>query len=284
MAWGGFVTSIDAGMAFPDWPTSLGSYNFLNPVDGWYEITPYLAEHGHRLIASAVGLLTVILAVWTWMTDPRRWMRWLAVAAVALVIFQGVLGGLRVLFVSLDLAAVHACVAQIFFATIVALTVFTSRSWLEREALLEPSPQANRFVRWSAFATTAVYVQIVLGALLRHQGAGIHPWYVGFHVTGAFIASAAVIWVFALAFKHLWAERLYRRAATGMALTLLAQFALGLTALLVIMSETYAGIRSPLQILLNSTHLIVGALLFASLVRMTLLTYRRHPVSASTSA
>ncbi|PSQ82938.1 MAG: hypothetical protein BRD40_02395 [Bacteroidetes bacterium QS_1_65_9] len=78
LAWGGVVTSIDAGMAFPDWPTSLGSYNWLNPVDRWWANPAYLAEHGHRILGSVTGLLTLTLAVWTWQTDPRAWMRWLS--------------------------------------------------------------------------------------------------------------------------------------------------------------------------------------------------------------
>jgi hypothetical protein len=105
ICWGGVVTSIGAGMAFPDWPTSLGSYNLLNPVDEWWTVPAYLAEHGHRLIASLVGMMTVILAAWTWWDDPRAWMRNLGIGAVILVIVQGVLGGLRVLWVSIDLAA-----------------------------------------------------------------------------------------------------------------------------------------------------------------------------------
>ena len=90
LSWGGVVTSIGAGMAFPDWPTSLGSYNLLNPVEGWWQVPAYLAEHGHRLIASLVGLLTVILAAWTWWEDPRAWMRKLGLGAVALVVAAGV--------------------------------------------------------------------------------------------------------------------------------------------------------------------------------------------------
>src|SRR5690554_6485033 len=112
IGWGGFVTSIDAGLAVPDWPTSFNSYDPFNPWPEWWTLTPVLAEHGHRLLGALVGLLTIGLAVWTWRFDERRWMRRLGFGALVLVILQGTLGGLRVVFASLDLAVVHACVAQ----------------------------------------------------------------------------------------------------------------------------------------------------------------------------
>jgi len=125
---GALVTSNDAGLAVPDWPTSFGS---------WYRIPPMVGgvkyEHGHRMIAQFVGLLTIIFAVWTQRKEPRSWMRKLGWAALALVIFQGILGGLTVkMLLPWYVSSAHAMFAQTFFSLVILLTVFTSRRWIER--------------------------------------------------------------------------------------------------------------------------------------------------------
>ena len=173
-AGGAFVTSIEAGLSVPDWPSSYGSYDPFNPWPGWWRVTPLLAEHGHRLLGMLTGLLTTVLAIWTWFAERRRWLRWLAVGALALVSFQGLLGGLRVVWLSLDLAVVHASVAQLFLGLIVALAVFTSKGWLTAGALPDDARDA-RLWRLALAVPGAVWLQIILGALLRHPGTGIHP-------------------------------------------------------------------------------------------------------------
>ena len=274
ICWGGFVTSIEAGMAFPDWPTSLGSYNLINPVDRWWAVTPYLAEHGHRLIAGAVGFLTIGLAVWTWRSDPRSWMHRLGWAALALVIFQGLLGGLRVLWVSLDLAMVHASVAQIFFATLVAMTLFTTRMWREREGLLPEGTTTDRFRRLALMTSGLIYLQIVLGALLRHPGRGVDGVFAAIHVTGAFLVTGAVFALFVMAQKH-YAGNVVLKRATGALVGIVGlQFALGLAAYVLMLYEAPEGIRSTAQVLLTVGHLVVGALLFAGSVVTALLARR----------
>ncbi len=274
ISWGGFVTSINAGMAFPDWPTSLGSYNWINPVDKWWSITPYLAEHGHRLIASLVGAMTVVLAVWTWRADPRRWMRRLGWGALALVVAQGVLGGLRVLWVSLDLAMVHACVAQIFFALLVAMTLFTTETWRTGGGILPDTDAATRLRRLSFVTTGLIYLQIVLGALLRHPGGGLDVGFAAIHITGAFVVVGLVVGVFVLAQKH-FAHNASVRWSTGALLGAVGlQFALGLFAFILMLYEAPQGIRSALQIILTVAHLVVGALLFAASVVTSLLLAR----------
>lgn len=275
ICWGGVVTSIGAGMAFPDWPTSLGSYNLINPVDEWWTVPAYLAEHGHRLIASLVGMFTVVLAAWTWWADPRAWMRKLAVAAALLVVVQGILGGLRVLWVSIDLAAVHACVAQLFFATLVAMTLFTTDTWRNQRGVIGGG-QNGRWLRWLAYATTgAIYLQIVLGALLRHSGGGVSPGFAAVHVTGAFGVVGLVLAVFVVAEKHFDDVPTVRRAAWALLGAMGLQFALGLAALLVMLyAEPQTG-WSLFSVLLTVAHLVVGALLFGSSIVTTLLVARR---------
>lgn len=282
ICWGGVVTSIGAGMAFPDWPTSLGSYNLINPVDEWWTVPAYLAEHGHRLIASLVGMLTVGLAAWTWWADPRAWMRKLGIAAVALVVAQGILGGLRVLWVSIDLAAVHACVAQLFFAVLVAMTLFTTDTWRNRRGIL-PDDSSGTRLRWMAYASTAViYLQIVLGALLRHSGGGVSPGFTAVHVTGAFVVVGLVLAVFVVAEKHYDDVPAVRRAAWGLFGAMGLQFALGLAALLVMLyAEPQTGL-SLFSVLLTVAHLVVGALLFGTSIVTTLLVARQPQTESAT--
>lgn len=274
ISWGGFVTSINAGMAFPDWPSSMGSYNWINPVDQWWTITPYLAEHGHRLIASLVGALTVILAVWTWRSDPRRWMRTLGWGALALVIVQGVLGGLRVLWISLDFAVVHACAAQIFFAMLVAMTLFTTDTWRTQSGVLPDTHAATRLRRLSHVTTAVIYLQIVLGALLRHPGGGLDGVFAAIHVTGAFVVVGLVMSVFIVAQKHFAHKSTVQWAVGSLLGTVGLQFALGLAAFVLMLYEAPQGIRSGLQIALTVAHLVVGALLFAAAVVTSLLVAR----------
>src|SRR5574342_1114841 len=124
---GGLVTSKGAGLAVPDWPTTFGYNMFLYP---WSKMVGNIFyEHSHRLVASSVGLLTVALALTLWFGEQRRWLRWLGVAALGLVIVQGVIGGLRVILLEHTLAIIHAAFAQAFFALTVSLVVFTSSGW-----------------------------------------------------------------------------------------------------------------------------------------------------------
>src|SRR4051794_19170153 len=130
---GGLVTSHGAGMSVPDWPNSFGYNMFLLPPSRWLttEAGGVFYEHSHRLMGSVVGMLSIALAVWAWRVEPRRWVRWLAASVLGAVIFQGALGGLRVVLVNLDLAVVHGCVAQAFFCLATLMAVVTSRWWFD---------------------------------------------------------------------------------------------------------------------------------------------------------
>lgn len=162
---GGLVTTYDAGMAVPDWPTTYGYNLFLYPFSTWFW-GPWdlFIEHGHRLLASAVGLLTIFTVVVTWRCESRRWVKWFSVACLFLVVFQGVLGGMRVLFDANFVARIHGCVGPLFFAAAVALTCLTSTWWLNGK-----QNESNSGFARTAWVTTAMaYVQLVLGAHLRH--------------------------------------------------------------------------------------------------------------------
>jgi cytochrome c oxidase assembly protein subunit 15 len=276
LSWGAVVTSVGAGMAFPDWPTSLGSYNLISPVEDWWQVPAYLAEHGHRLAASLVGMLTVVLAAWTWWADPRGWMRKLGLGAVALVVAQGILGGLRVLWVSIDLAMVHACVAQLFFAVLVAMTLFVTDTWQERRGTLPSIDPARRLRWWSYAAAGTIYLQIVLGALLRHPGAGMSGGFTALHVTGSFLVVGSVLGVFVLAEKHFDSVPAVRRMAWALLGTMGVQFALGLASLLLTLYEPSGAGSVVAYVVLTVAHLVTGAVLLGVSVVMALLTSRRQ--------
>src|SRR3954469_23499333 len=124
---GGLVTSHQAGMSVPDWPNSYGYNMFLFPPRLW--VGGILYEHTHRLMGTVVGMLSIVLAIAAWKFESRRWARRLAYAVLGAVIFQGILGGLRVVLVKLDLAIVHACFAQAFFCLAALVAIVTSRWW-----------------------------------------------------------------------------------------------------------------------------------------------------------
>jgi len=181
---GGLVTSHEVGMSVPDWPNTYGDNMFLFPASKW--IGGIFYEHTHRLLASLVGLMTTILAVWLWLKDSRQWMHWLGVAAFLLVVAQGVLGGLRVTLHMDSLGIYHATIAQLFFVLTCALALFTSRWWqnIGRDALLRVPNFQNEAaqqrgptmqnLRWLVLATTLlIFVQLIIAAAMRHQHAGL---------------------------------------------------------------------------------------------------------------
>ncbi|MEY2538536.1 MAG: heme a synthase, partial [Verrucomicrobiota bacterium] len=164
---GGMVTSKGVGLAVPDWPTTFGYNMFLFPVSKW--VGGILFEHTHRLIASAVGLLTIVLAVWLWREEDRRYVRRLGLIAVGAVIFQGVLGGLRVTMLKDQIGIFHACLAQAFFGLLVVIALVTSRTWRSLAGISRaryPAPWSRNI----AIATALlIYLQLALGATMRHQ-------------------------------------------------------------------------------------------------------------------
>lgn len=167
---GGLVTSHDAGMSVPDWPTSYGYNMFALPIKFWKGGA--LFEHTHRLLASAVGLLTTVLALWLWWKDSRRWMHWLGVAAFLGVIAQGILGGLRVRLHMDDLGIFHGAIAQAFFVLVCAMTLFTSSTWKEM-AMRKPGLVPRGLRSHVLFVTILIFVQLLIGATMRHQHAGL---------------------------------------------------------------------------------------------------------------
>jgi heme a synthase len=165
--WGGLVTSTGSGLAVPDWPLSYGM--LMPPMVGGI-----FYEHGHRMVATFVGLLTIILAVWIQRRDRRKWMRLLGWAALGTVIFQGILGGLTVLFfLPVPISVFHATLAQTFFCITIAIALFTSPRWWQiQQHTLAPAGGLN-LRTLTVMLVASVYLQLILGAVMRHMEAGL---------------------------------------------------------------------------------------------------------------
>src|SRR5690242_10106684 len=159
---GALVTSHDAGLATSDWPLSNGQV-FPKMVGNLFW------EHGHRMVATTVGMLTIVLMIYVLVKEKRSWVRKLGVFALLAVIAQGLLGGLTVkLMLPLAVSSAHATLAQLFFCTTVSLAVFTSRSWLEAKRIEEEKGSLPlRYLCTAALVT--IFMQLVLGATLRHS-------------------------------------------------------------------------------------------------------------------
>lgn len=167
---GGMVTSKGVGLAVPDWPTTFGYNMFLFPVSKW--IGGVLFEHTHRLIASTVGFLTLILAVWLWRVEDRPAVKTLGLLAVAAVILQGILGGLRVTMLKDQIGIFHACLAQAFLGLLVLIAIVTTNFWrtLNLNAISTQVGERTSALKRIAIATTIIiYLQLGLGATMRHQ-------------------------------------------------------------------------------------------------------------------
>ncbi|MBI4042146.1 MAG: COX15/CtaA family protein [Deltaproteobacteria bacterium] len=294
---GGMVTSTGSGLAVPDWPLSYGM--LMPPMIGGI-----FYEHGHRLIAATVGLLTIVLAVWLFLAEKRKWVRMLGLFSIALVCFQGLLGGLTVLFLLPTAISVgHATLAQIFFSTVVTLAVVTSQKWKEGRVLLPSSHKEKNLLQrlplWGVITLAAVFIQLILGAWMRHSEAGLAvpdfplvygklfpadldtfyqgdtPFPVSFetfrfriylhyaHRCWALIVMA-LIWMTSLRMvRHLRREPLLFFSALFMMTAVVAQILLGA---LVVWTKKYP--------LITTSHVVVGAMLLAGSLIVTLFSFR----------
>ena len=180
---GASVTSHRAGLAVPDWPTTYGQFMFSFPASKW--VGNILYEHGHRLIASTVGMLTIVLAFWLVRRESRRWVRSLGITALGAVIAQGILGGLTVkLMLPPAISIAHAGLAEFFFCMTIGLALFTSERWKCGPPAVE-NRNAMLLRRVATVSTLAIYIQILLGATICHAEAGLYA-----HIFGAFVVVA----------------------------------------------------------------------------------------------
>ncbi|MEK6215035.1 MAG: COX15/CtaA family protein [Vibrio fluvialis] len=270
-------------MAVEDWPTTFGYPLLLYPLVKWlYGPADVFIEHGHRLYASGIGLLTIAAMVVTWIYEPRRWVRVLSVVALAAVIGQGLLGGLRVIEDEVLLAKIHGCVGPLFFAICAAWATVTSKRWQQRGEVLE-SRFAASIQRLALLTTVVAYFQLVLGAQLRHLPITMTP--TAFRTTliiHLFVAAVLTLHIVALAVLA-WIpqrqDRWVRRPATLLAALMAMQLLLGAGTWItkygypdwVADPFGWAGYtvlaEGPAQVLITTTHVAIGTLiLIVSLV------------------
>jgi cytochrome c oxidase assembly protein subunit 15 len=259
---GALVTSNDAGLAVPDWPLSYGS--LLPPMVGGI-----FYEHGHRMIATFVGLLSIILAVWLWRVESRRWVRWLGVAALGAVVAQGILGGITVLFfLPAPISAAHATLAQIFFCTVVSIALFTS-GWWQRERPIAVDGQGTAIHSLGVATAGATLLQLVLGAAFRHKGFGIDP-----HLAGAALVAGMVFWFSATLRFRFPDVPLLRNSARVLHAFIGTQLLLGGAAWWSRMYSRQFPQPIPIMVTFTVAHTVFGALLLATVVLVTLACYR----------
>lgn len=266
---GALVTSNDAGLAVPDWPLSYGS--LFPPMHGGI-----IYEHGHRMVAGLVGLLTIGLAVAFWRREQRIWVRRLALAALGLIVVQAILGGITVLFyLPAWVSTAHATVGQLFFCTVVSLVMFTGDWWQSESARLELQAIAPvRGLAWGAVG--AIFMQLVLGAAFRHRAFGLIPHLVcAFVVTGLVSAAIAAVW---LRLSH---RPVVKAAALRLLLLLGVQLTLGGLAYWAVQFQQQAPQPLPLPVTITVAHVVTGALTLAAAVWLALCVERlRQPRSA----
>jgi heme a synthase len=260
---GALVTSNDAGLSVPDWPTAFGSFRIPRMVGGVkFELT-------HRMIAGTVGLLTIVLALWLWRSKSQRYVKVLGGLAVLAVIAQAVLGGIGVLFyLPIAVSVGHAFLAQIFFALTVSLALFTRTDWRWDEPK-SPNASSPSLRSMAVFTTSAIFVQTVLGALFRHNGFGIAP-----HILGGVIVTISVLWLLETVFNKYSDAKGLKIPAVLLAEVVGLQFFLGIIAYS--MKLNAAGAPQPLPgvVVITTTHVAIGALVVAASLFMTLQTFK----------
>ena len=291
---GGFTTSIKAGMAFLDWPLSNGS---INP-EGWLTETDKFAEHSHRLLGMQIGLISMGLVLWTFLRESRTWVRKMAWALLALVVFQGLLGGARVLFDQLNTLAesnlvaqfflvAHACGAMLVLTLLVSITFACSKSWITGQYAFPEDSEKDSLKRLAWIAYLATFVQIFMGAVMRHADAGLAiarfplandssllPAYWNFavsihfaHRVGALILTVLLVYFVWRLLKHRALDKLFFRFPILISVILSLQVYLG--------ALTIWTAKNPYS---ATMHHLVGAFLLATVWGITfILSHNRAP-------
>lgn len=283
---GAFTTSIGAGMIFPDWPLSDGS---LNP-HGWLSNIMMFSEHSHRLSATTMGILTIILAIWLWRRESRRWLRTLGWWAIGLVVLQGLLGGARVLLnpdhvsgipmsIGHMLTIPHGILAQIYACLLIAIAVGLSRAWVKY-----PLPVRPGLRRVALVCCALLLLQLTIAATMRHSHAGLAiPTFPYSNAEGGWLPPA---WDFrvALNFAHramalvltvalLWfAIRIWTDKGASLLMRSGASLMIGLLALQILLGASVILLRRQPEV--TTAHVVVGALLLVTTFWLTCLAHR----------
>jgi cytochrome c oxidase assembly protein subunit 15 len=277
---GGLVTSTDSGLAVPDWPTTYGQFMFSFPLSQM--VGGIIYEHGHRMVASIVGMLMVILAFWLWLREPRPWVRRLGLVALLAVILQGILGGVTVLYLLPPAVSVsHGALAQAFFCLTICLALFTSKEWQQPPAKIEDTHRPS-LPTLTVATTAAVFLQLLLGAVMRHtkSGLAIPDFPLAFgrlippfdsskiaihfaHRLGALIVTALIIWTAVRIMRNYRNEARLFRPALFLIGALLAQLTLGAFT-----------IWTQKDVIITTAHVATGALILGTSLFLTLRAHR----------
>jgi heme a synthase len=259
---GALVTSRDAALSVPTWPGPV-----MPPMVGGV-----LYEHSHRMIAGALGVFTLLLAIVVWIKEKRSWLRWFSAIAVGGVVVQAILGGQVVIrLLHYWLPVLHACFAQIVFAAVLSIAVFTSKWWVSDRPQLEDggSPSIHSVATLNA---VAIYLQVILGAGFRHKEIPIWP-----HMAGALLVLGLVIWTAVVLRKRFGQSPELSKARILLHAIFGTQFLLGFAAYWSRLSTADAPQPMPVMVSLTVIHTVVGAILFAFSILLVLMCYRTVP-------
>jgi cytochrome c oxidase assembly protein subunit 15 len=277
---GGLVTSTESGLAVPDWPTTYGHFMFSFPLSQMVGGIVY--EHGHRMVASVVGMLMVVLAFWLWLKEPRPYVRRLGFIALLAVIAQGVLGGITVLFLlPIGVSVAHGTLAQTFFCLTICLALFTAPEWRQSTSKIEDKHRPV-LPNLTIVTTAAVYVQLILGAVMRHTKSGLaipdFPLAFGSlippfdsakiaihfsHRIGALVVTILAVWTIARIMRHYRQEKKLLRPAILLAVAVAAQITLGAFT-----------IWTQKAVVITTAHVATGALILGTSLVLALRAYR----------
>jgi cytochrome c oxidase assembly protein subunit 15 len=268
---GALVTSNDAGLSVPDWPTSFG---YLIKVPHFVGNVRF--EWSHRMVAGTLVTLTLTIAIWTLLVEKRRWLRWLAVGAFCTVIAQAILGGLTVLFFQPPaVSTAHATVAQTFFCIAVSIALFTGRRWVEEQPRVEFDQRRPSLATLTWLSIFILYVQLVLGGMFRHHGMSWWP-----HVLNAVLVSLVLSWTAVRAISVYSSIAAVRRPAIVMLGLLITQLCLGFTAFVTRVAWGKSSVQPELPMVVSTVvHVAVGALLLATTVVLAIQVWRHVPAA-----
>src|SRR5436190_12963696 len=249
---GGLVTSNDAGLSVPDWPLSYGK--LMPKMEGGI-----FFEHGHRMVATTVGFLTIILAIWLSRAESRRWLRRLGWIALGAVIAQGLLGGMTVIFMLPKPVSIsHACLAELFFSTTVLMALFTSAVWRRELPLVEDSGSPSLHML-AAAVPLCVLAQLALGAAARHKALGVLP-----HVVGAAIVTGMILWIVVRVLVRHSGNAPLRTSALCLLTIAISQVFLGIAAHMSRIATIVAPPPMAWMVGFTVAHVAVGALTMAA--------------------
>jgi cytochrome c oxidase assembly protein subunit 15 len=271
---GALVTSHNAGLSVPDWPTSFGSLYRMPAMVGGVQY-----EHGHRMFAELVGLLCIIFAIWTWRVDRRPWMRILGVVVLLAVIGQGILGGVTVLkLLPWEISTAHATLAQMIFGVMVAIGLATSRDWVESTSTEAADSGRPSLRTLTVLGVAAVWIQLILGAAFRHSGMRLLP-----HIVFAGIVTVLLLWAVVRALPLSARVPALGGPAKAVLIIVVFQLFLGFAAYITRMQWNGGGAPSiGLMVASTVAHVSVGALLLAASLVLAIEVHRHLGAFAAT--